>query len=316
MPAITSADVGTAPAEAVVAGSTTGRAIPVRTVRYSTGDVRVVVAVSVGGGAPVDVLLDTGSSGLLVDASAVGPQTHLTGATFSEHFVGSTSSGHVATATVTVDGLTTTSPVPVNVLDAGQAGPYPPGLHGVLGIATADGSGTQAGASAFQLGLPAPYDAGSTLDVAADGAGTWTLGPVQQDTGAVAVPLERAGGSSGGSAGTGWAKDVQLCWTIGSAGRSCGDTDFDTGAPRGIVNSGQPAAAGHGTRVPSGEAVSVSTPDGAALWTFTAGDTPVDNEMSIDALGQTQFNTGLAFFFTHRVAWDYTGGRVLITAKS
>ena len=296
-------------------------AVPVSTVPgRNGGDSIVTVAISVGGGAPVTVQLDTGSSGLLIDSTAVGSQVTDTGQQLNEGFVSGTVAATLAQAPVTIGGATTPSPIGIGLVQVGS-GESPFGdTKGLLGIASANGPTLDTTLFSPSLQLPAPYDAGSVLDIAQTGTGTWTLGPVPEPAGAVALPFNAATGapSSYPNGAAGFAKDLTLCWTIGSSGTFCGPTDFDLGNPTWALNSTTFASLGSsGSTLPAGTGITMTTPDKQPLTSFTTGQTPGQNLVVLAALGSaTEFNTGIGYFFQNVIAFDYPNSRVLISTKS
>lgn len=295
----------------------TGAALPVPLTTTTSGSHDIVtVSITVGGGDPFTVMLDTGSSGLLVDSSVVGSQVSATGGPFTQNYASGPVSGSLGTAVVGIGGVSTAQPITVGLIDPSSAGSaFPTGTHGILGVATGGGNTPQLLAPNLQL--PAPYAAGSTLQVGAtDGAaGTWTLGPVSAPAGATAVPLVASDAGSSTPAGyPAFAKDVTLCWTIGSQANTCGATDLDTGNDTPALNATTYSSLGalH-TVLPSGQPITMAPPDGAPLWSFTTGSTTGVDAVKLSSLGSdTQFNTGLPFFLGRTVAWNYASGQLLI----
>ena len=317
-PAATVVATGAAASSAVstvTAGSAAAPVVVPVTTSIGTGGVpRVIVEISVGGGAPVPVVLDTGSSGLLLDSTAVGSAVNTAGAvSFSKQYVGAALSGSLVQTPVTI-GSVTTPPIGVVIYDAATA---PEGLtsgiaRGIMGIAAEGVSGTVPPLYSPAMQLPAPYGDMSTLAVAAQGAGTWTLGPVAAAVGAITVPLQPVSGAASGTLNT-WEKDLQLCWTFPGAAPTCGNTDLDSGAASILVNSTS-AVASAASSAAVGAPVSLGVPDGGALWSFAVGQEGMLSDISVDSLGATtEFNTGVSFFFDHTVSFDYANGRAQLT---
>lgn len=290
--------------------------VPITTYSLSGSALAVSVEISVGGGDPVPVTLDTGSAGLLIDSSAVGSQVSATGGPFTQNYASGGVSGSLGTAVVGIGATGTAEPVTIGLVDpSGASSAFPPGTRGILGVATTGTS--SAGLLSPSLQLPAPYNAGSTLQVGstAGAIGTWTLGPVTAPAGSTSVPLVAQSPSGPTPAGyPAFAKDVTLCWTVGSQPTSCAPTDLDTGNDTPALNA--TTFSGYGpvhTVIPSGLAVTIAPPNAAPLWSFTTGSTVGADAVKLSALGdQTQFNTGLPFFFGRTVAWNYAGGQLLI----
>lgn len=293
--------------------------VPVTTVTGSSGDAKVTVQISVGGGPPATVVLDTGSAGLLIDASAVGSQVTDSGQQLDKNFVGGTVPATLAQAPVTLGGVTTSSPVGIGLLEAGSGAALFDGTSGLLGIATANGPTLSADLFSPTLQLPTPYQAGSVLDISPTGTGSWTLGPVTEPAGAVAVPLVAASGppTTYPDGAPVYAKDVQLCWTIGSAAPACGPTDLDIGNPNTALNATTFASLNAGgDLLASGTAVQMATTQQQGLWSFTSGQTQGQDVVELAALGaNTEFNTGIEYFYATTVAFDYANGRLLLAPK-
>lgn len=94
--------------------------VPIFQHRLSNGDIRFTVRVSVGGGAPIDAMLDTGSFGLRVLARAIAPtQYTATGITRGYGYgSGVVYRGPLAKAVVTIGGATTGTPVGIQVVQS------------------------------------------------------------------------------------------------------------------------------------------------------------------------------------------------------
>lgn len=289
--------------------------VPVTTLADSNGNPKVVVDISVGGGAAVPVILDTGSSGLLIDEAAVGSQVDSSGSTpVTKQYLGAALSGSLVQAPVTI-GSVSTPAIGVVAYDAATS---PTGLtgggiaRGVLGIAAEGVAGTAPYFSPA-MQLPAPYGDMSTLEISTTGAGSWTLGPVSAPAGADSVPLVPVDGATGLNR---WAKDMQLCWTFAAGtNATCGPTDLDSGASSVLVNSTS-AAASSATAATSGTTVSLGDANGTQLWSFAASSDSSVSEIAVDSLGgTTEFNTGVGFYFDHLVSFDYAGGHALISSR-
>ena len=276
------------------------------------------VQVTVGGGAPVTVRLDTGSSGLLLDKSLAGSGTTDTGKSIGVQFGGSTASGTLGQATVSLGGITTAAPIGVTLVDVGAGAPDTfAGTHGLLGVGTAN-SPTSVFDEAFAptLQLPAPADQGATVDLA---AGTMTLGPVTAADGAVVLPMTKMTGSPStySNGAQGYDRLVQLCWTVGSAAANCAPTDVDLGSPViGLNATTFTSLGGMNSIRPAGEAISVAAPAGLALFSTTSAAAPSPDTLLLTGLGEATYNTGIALFQHAVVGIDYVGGRIVVTPAS
>ena len=130
---------------ALAAGGTVARIeVPVLQRRLSNGDIRFSVSVRVGGGMPIEAMLDTGSFGLRVMARAVAPtQYEATGITRGYGYSsGVVLLGPLARAVVAIGEATTGAPISIQVVQSvgcGQANPacpasrLAPGDYGIGG---------------------------------------------------------------------------------------------------------------------------------------------------------------------------------------
>jgi hypothetical protein len=293
------------------------------------GAVRPVVMVSVGGGLSVPVLLDTGSSGLRILASAVGPDARPTGtATHAVHYSAVTLQCNSVRASVTLGGgpggtgVTTQGPILVDTIapstDPATVARFSSnsGVRGILGIAPSVHHQAAELPSSPLPQLPAPLSQGYTLRLPSrlGGApGALLLGRPSPAPGTITVAMTRAPGTfpDGRPA---YAKDVNLCWAVGQV-RACGATNLDTGTDVAeIASTALTGAPQQRSEVPAGIPVVMSTPSGAALWSVTAAPTPATSRVKYSAqFPPTQFNSGIDLFLAHTVGWDLVTGQVLIT---
>ncbi|HEY6530747.1 MAG TPA: hypothetical protein VIY72_00485 [Acidimicrobiales bacterium] len=301
------------------------------TVESSSEGARVVVQASVGGGPTVPMLLDTGSSGVVVASSALGSEAQVGTESAQIPYIDVTVTGTVAQATVTMGSLSTTSPIAVidvtgatcgtdgsNPRSCDVRGAFGDGVQGVIGIGLSDGPSPASPDFSPLLQMGAPYDEGFTVELPPSGSGDGSLvvGPVDAPSGAVSVPLVASSSPTYPNGLTAWAKDVELCWTVGSAD-GCGPTDLDVGsALTALSPSALPGLpTGSDEEVDLGSPVTVAqTERGLPLWSFTAGSTVSDDLVvsSTDLGTTTQFNTGIAFFFANVVGYDNAHGQLWI----
>ena len=306
---------------ATASGSSGPTTVPV-SIEHRDGDssagYMAVVEASIGGGDQVRLVLDTGSAGLVVASDAVGSDVTAPSSpsTTTVDYVGSSVAGEVEQATVSIGGVSTAAPVDVLVADCsgGCSGAFY-GTDGILGIAASDDSGAVDPYSPL-LQLPSPYDQGFTLDLTSGGGttGTLVIGPVAPPSGAVALQLGTSTPAATYPSGmTAWDKDPRLCWTIDS-GTACGLTDLDIGMADTQVSTSVPGAQSSGDYA-GGTAISVAPSEGASpIWTFTTGSTASDDQVVANGdLGDTAFNTGIAFFFANVVAYDMANGQILVS---
>lgn len=125
-------------------GSVTRIEVPVLQHRLSNGDIRFSVSVRVGGGIPIEAMLDTGSFGLRVMAKALAPtQYEPTGISRGYGYgSGVVLRGPLARAVVAIGDATTGAPISIQVVQSvgcGQVNPacpasrLAPGDYGIGG---------------------------------------------------------------------------------------------------------------------------------------------------------------------------------------
>lgn len=270
------------------------------------------------GGTPLIVLVDEGSSGLYLDASAVGAGVTPSGQTVSVHYVSGTVTATVATASVTIGDVTTTQPIALGLIDSATAAGTLSGLQGIIGVAQNKGSGAPSGIYSPLAQLPAPYDQGVQIDVPAGGNGTLQLGKPATTSTTVALPLTAEAPLASAPGVPFWNPNVTMCWTLGTLAPTCGPTVLDSGAPRTTatpsVASGLPVTSGV---LDPGQPVAAAAPDGTPLWSFTTGTTVGQDVVAVEQLPTgTNYLTGIAFYYSHVVGFDYVAGTVLVTPRS
>jgi hypothetical protein len=306
--------------------------IPLAVTTTSSGG-RVVVQASIGRGPTVPMLLDTGSSGVVVASSALGSEAQTTTQSADSGYVGTSLSGVVANATVTMGGLTTDGPIAVVSAesatcetDSGSTescsveDAFGDGTQGIIGIGLSNGPSPASPNYSPLLQVAAPYDEGFTIQLpqSGNGNGSLVVGPVSAPQDATPVPFVASSSPTYPNGAKAYAKDFQMCWTVGSD-TACGPTDLDIGSPHTVLTpSVVPSAPVTDDVVNTGTSVSVSvTQGGPSIWSLTAGTTVSQNMVeSVDELGpSTDFNSGIAFFYANVVAWDVSGGQLLVWAQ-
>jgi hypothetical protein len=282
----------------------------------------VVVRISVGGGKTVPVQLDTGSSGLLLLSTAVGPQARSTGQRIGIPYLHDTVQGTLDKGSVVIGGLSTPSSTGFVVMSV-SANPTMAsnfrsnGVVGILGIGIANGAALSTIWYSPLLQLPAFYRQSFSLKVSAHGAGTLTIGPtpsVDNGTGTVAAPMTPAVPNRYPNGAPGYQKDANLCWSFAGGSPNCGATDMDLGTAAPIFD---PTAIGNApitdnALITPGTTVTATTPGGQTVWSYTVGTTAATNLTPLLAQGYTQFNTGINFFFSHTVTYDVAKGEFLL----
>ncbi len=231
--------------------------IPIRQTTIGDGTIRYSVPVSIGGGPPMDAMLDTGSFGLRVLATALRPDQYTSTGTERRFPYGSgvVLRGPIATASVAVGDASTPAPIgiqvvtsvgcaserpkcPASKIPASQYGIGGDGLAGegfkaILGVSLRRAPSTTGANnpladivdSSWIIDLPRPGEVAPgklVLDPASDEAAGFT--PFQ---------LQPQPGETGD--GAGW-QDARVpgCLQLGEAKPVCAPTLLDSGAP-GVV---------------------------------------------------------------------------------
>ena len=296
-------------------------AVPIVTKQASDGSWLVTVDVSVAGGPTVPVQLDTGSTGLVIDANAVGKEARPTGEPYTSGYLSGAVNGKIDTGAVSVGGVKSSPSTAFSVVSASSSmgkvwsgGP----VRGILGIAmTDDESPTPVYSPLLQF--PSPYWQGVTVNVAKglNAKGSLIIGPVRDRKRAMALPMYPATPTTYPDGRPAFQKDTTMCWQIGRMPNSCGLTDMDLGAPSPGVNTNYQGLHNGETFSP-GQMVSITSPSGTPVWSFTTGsNVSVPNVLRVEPLSTeyTQFNTGIGFFFSHSLAYNVTGKQYLISTK-
>jgi hypothetical protein len=307
------------PAEAKT--STNDVAVPIITKQASDGSWLVTVDVSVAGGPTVPVQLDTGSTGLVIDANAIGKQARPTGQPFTSGYLSGAVNGKIDTGAVSVGGVKSSPSTAFSVVPANSSmgktwssGP----VRGILGIAmTDDESPTPVYSPLLQL--PNPYWLGVTVNVAKglNAKGSLVIGPVRDRKRAVALPMYPATPSTYPDGRPAFQKDTTMCWQIGRMANSCGLTDMDLGDPSPAVNTNFQGLQ-NGETFDPGQAVTITSLSGTPVWSFTTGsNVTVPNILRVEPLSAdyTQFNTSIGFFFSHSFAYSVTEKQYLISTN-
>jgi hypothetical protein len=305
------------PAEART--STGDVSVPIVTTQASDGSWLATVEVSVAGGPMVPVQLDTGSSGLVIDSTAVGKGARTTSQSYSSGYISGTVNGQIETGTVSIGGLKSASSTAFSVVSpsssAGRTWSNGP-IRGILGIAMTDDTSPTAVYSPL-LQLPSPYWQGVTVKVAKgqNATGSLTIGPVRDNRHALTLPMYPATPSTYPNGRPAFQKDTTMCWQIGHIPSSCGLTDMDLGDPSPAVNTDFRGFHDGDTFDP-GQKVSITSPSGTPVWSFRTGsNVSVPNLLRVEPLSTdyTEFNTSIGFFFAHSLAYDVTGKQYLIS---
>jgi hypothetical protein len=295
----------------------------------SDGAMRFSIGIEVGGSS-LDVMVDTGSTGLRILRDAVPDAAFAcatTNASRETYQSGLELDGVVARATVTIGGAATPAPIPVMYVDSiacnrsdcgassdsAETATVFGGFRAILGIGLRNSPG--------EIGSPIPQLPGQpsfVVRTAAYGAttGTLTIGPI--DTSAFAT-LQLPAASDDGTLANGtpaWDDryGIPTCLEEATSGDDyCEPGIWDTGAPATTIN--WPAAAGDVVLASESQiAVTIgppATPLGA--YAFTIGAVPVpgiDKVVVVPAIGEGFINLGTALFFHADALFDPLHGIV------
>ena len=289
-----------------------------------TGGVRVLIDVSVGGGPSVPVILDTGSAGLFMLSDAIGPNAQpITGTHYDQRYLSGDLIAEKTRAVVAIGGsgrATTPAPIIVGSITSATNAKYvhnlfgSVGAKGILGIGVNPRPGPLPIFSPLvQLPRPLSEGYGVTLSHNADGSNVLVLGRPSRSPNTVSVPLVRSVETypNGQRA---YVNAVRLCWMVGEVS-GCGLTVLDTGAPVGLVASNAlPGAPRTRSVVTPGTIVSLSTPRGTQLQSFTVATSPRSRALVYRRLFPRQlFTAGVGFFYSDTVGWDIPAGQMVIT---
>lgn len=237
------------------AAATSPRKVPLQTLyTFSAQFGQPVVTVTIGRSKPIPVILDTGSVGLRVFRTALprgdGSGIRMTRRTVSEQFglapplESWTWAGRIADARVTVGGLTTSRPVPFQVITSMTCGlngeKCPSGLingrpglgvdhvEGVLGIGLLGPPPSGPTVNPL-LSLPRPYSSRWSLRLGSPGAsghtGELVLGANTPTHPTARLPLDPLGLRPT----TLWYDRPTLCWDVQND-ESCAPTSLDSGS--------------------------------------------------------------------------------------
>ena len=304
-----------------------------------------VVRVSIDGGPPVPVLLDTGSTGLNILAKDVPAQAHLAPlAPFSESWGGGNlTTAREAQATISIAGVSTTRQVPIGLVQSVSCLPglhhcmrwAEPGVDGILGIRM----DPRFALTNPLASLPAPYSQSWSVSLSST-SGTLALGasipahptasfpllglsPADLSLPPGLIPAQPNGSSSSlstevalpGSGVTSYVTGMPtMCWRLGRSGtRVCVPTLFDTGSTDTVLFSKR---GGLPTRViPAGKPLTAwtSSTDAAPLWSLTTGSAASENLVLTDGHAVALMDAGIAPFYAFNVTYDNVHRRMYLS---
>jgi hypothetical protein len=302
--------------------------VPIKISGDGTQGKILLVPISINGGPPFDVLVDTGSVGLRVFKASLGGTSVTTSAqAISVEFGSGVFAGHKATGSVSFGGVTTPSDTAFQLVESYSCGASNPmcdlasgtpkaltdlGAHGVMGIALRkDLDGLM---SPF-ASLAAPRSDGFTIRTGglSSSAGEIVLGPGNLSS-AAQIPLVPAGTQPNGMPA--WADDaVPLCFEINGMATepACTASTFDTGSNFDVLYAKgvAPALVTTDGNLASGVAFGASHSGSGFRLKFTVGSPVSVSKDGVIVQDTDPFTIlGLEVFLRNDVAFDRVGGRI------
>jgi LPXTG-motif cell wall-anchored protein len=307
--------------------------VPVTLVPLADAGYMATIEVSLSGSAPVTVMIDTGSAGLVLSESVFDP-TGLTSydVSHSQDYDAGSVPGEFYSASIDLlDGTGAslqTVNAPVLVGDCAPATPCEwlrPGIVGVLGV----GQGVSMFASTAIAGnhhwgspftqLPVPLGSGITLDFdSATLTGTMELGAPTAVAGSTTLQAAADSGTYANQLAA-YGRPVSSCWIIGGVTSCDTPTVFDTGAPHAaIVTTEFEALLGGVAQLADGTEVRFATPPsgGTAAEPFASFAVSSPYFEVLDKAGSeptgAENNSGSGVFLDRTVALDFAHGTVIV----
>ncbi|MFG1395930.1 hypothetical protein [Roseixanthobacter pseudopolyaromaticivorans] len=281
------------------------------------------VRVSVGGGAPGAVLLDTGSTGLRIRADAVGPDVQLTDIPLTYSYSsGNVLEGVLGYAVVSFPDSTPAVATPhriavqvVQKVTCKTDMPDCPGWKapemGVMGVAY----------NPVEVFNPLAQLGGTLANgfiVVADDFADPNVTPhlvvgltPQNSTGFSTSPFAPADGAQPAGLKAWNTKSIPTCFTVDSGPPGCFATVFDTGAGSGSFETPDLDPSELHTRIPAGHRITTSVA-GAMSLTVESGRRPWINRYRYAPPhgGVKGFNSGGLVFRHYKVLFDAVNGRI------
>jgi hypothetical protein len=301
---------------------------------------RLAVNVSIGGGAMLPYLLDTGSTGMYAANYNLNKNAYTkVGKSFKQHYTsGIQYSGPVIQTTVSFASGQTASNVDIGLITSATGAPvagwqqalktnqppYEGQFFGTLGMSLTPGKAGKQG-TLYSVIAQLPDNLNSGFIIHTGGINgthpTLTIGLTPQNTqGFTTINLKPSGGAgttysygNGQSNGVlAWDdKSTKLNYQIGSSYAVSAKTVFDTGEAATVVYTGKvPKSLQTNGRIKSGTAFSAS--HGSALnWQFTTGNTVNVNKVQVGPARKKQtVNTGIGIFFSYDIMYDIQDGKI------
>lgn len=319
-------------------GTSAGVSVPLTFDQKPFGNVTnppPIARVVIGKNHAIPVLVDTGSVGLRVFASAISTSPSAGVIVRAQRdsiqtLDGTIWSGTVASATLRIGSLATVRPVPFQIVSATSCGANPlkvtcyrgadqsnlaaSGIEGILGIGL-DGPGPGSPVINPLESLPGKYGQAWTLDMTSaigPGTGALILGASPFSHPLARIQLDSIGSPQAAPA---WNDEPDLCWTI-TNNQMCGPTILDSGSTFAYIGSPRlyTHAVSPGPGLPrllaANQAVSISSPGGRAVfWSFDASG-PGSSAVAVANARWPFLDSGEDVFLTFEVQYNIRSGTI------
>jgi Eukaryotic aspartyl protease len=306
------------------------RVVPLRTsFSYSLSNGLPVITVKIGGDRPVNLLFDTGSTGIRVFAKDVpaGPNSGIrtTGQSASVTYnSGLALKGTVAVARISVGGLRTSS-IPFELVTSCSQGCSSGALSG-------EGAGPISGIFGAGLrgptledpeenplqALPGRYGESWTVRVShpatSSSTGSVVLGGAPPSATSEVIKLKpEAGGRE-----RHWNDLPVICWTFGSTNRFCTSSYFDSGSDNMVIQAPRLPPELHATTgyttVPPNTTITASAPGARRpFWEFDTGTLSDFNEAITRLAAPAFLESGIQAFEAMNVTYDTVRGELIFS---
>jgi hypothetical protein len=296
------------------------------------GGALATVVISIGQVSDVRALLDTGSTGIRVFLDALQPISQsgvtLTSTPISVTFGdGTIESGVMGSALFTIQGVTSTAPVPLEVVEHASCLPSLPDCPGRNGTQSLE---EEEGEALIGIGLEQSQVPNPLRDLPGADGKSWSIG-LASDTGQLTLGAPLASDPIASFpvldefTGANDAGFVNACWTVTGVTRTCVPTLFDTGTTFAVLFEGGPLAnvragpttpstAEGGQSVAAGLHVTAAAQDESRpFWSFTVGTTVAENAVQTFQGGADFVNTGVAPFFDFLVTYEPGPGVITLS---
>ncbi|MGA0561509.1 autotransporter outer membrane beta-barrel domain-containing protein [Ancylobacter sp. VNQ12] len=286
------------------------------------------IAVAVGGGSTLTVLMDTGSTGLYVYESQIGPAStvitsggapvtfqygYSSGNELHGYFVSTLVAFPEASTALSTGWITVGAVTSLECKGGGDWCPgWPTGQSGVMGVAY-----SAEPAAVFNPFAQLPGNYGSGFIVVSNDLGEPGMTPhvivgltAQNTAGFVWSQFAADDGGTQPAGLNAWnTKSINTCFSVNNGSPGCFVTVFDTGAPLGSFETGTSGEA-YGQVTP-GSSVTTTVP-GVISFANVAGSSNNENFYVYDPAHGTSagYNSGAGLFRYYVVAYDGVNGRI------